>query len=345
MSKGIVTKVTGTLSLILLSLSEGYTQDIVADPVRLMFYNAENLFDTSDDPVTEDDEFLPRGLRRWNSARYRTKINSLYKTIIAAGEWEPPAMIGLCEIENRNILEDLIYSTGLTKFKYGILHKDSPDPRGIDVCLLYRKDIISVLAHRYFRPDLPDGTSFRTRDVLYVKCRLTDDTLHMFLNHWPSRRGGVLAGEELRQAIASMVRQKADSIASADGKDAAVIFAGDFNANPEDKIISSLSKDYKSGLSIVNLMESATQTPGTYRYKGTWEKIDQVLVSRSILEGKRSFAADTESVNIFKAEFLLKEDQNYPGQSPYSTYSGYRYQGGYSDHLPVLLDLRVRRSF
>ena len=345
MSKGIVTKVTGTLSLFLLSLSEGYPQDLIADPVRLMFYNAENLFDTSDDPATEDNEFLPGGLRRWNSIRYRTKINSLYKTIVAAGEWEPPAMIGLCEIENRVVLEDLIYGTGLAKYKYGILHKDSPDPRGIDVCLIYRKDVLKVLAYRYFGPADPDKTISRTRDVLYAKCRLVNDTFHIFVNHWPSRRGGVLAGEELRQKIADMVRQKADSIGYADGQDAPIIFAGDFNANPEDQIINSLSKDYKSGLSMVNLSDSGDQKPGTYRYKGTWEMIDQVLVSQSILDGKVGFTAGRESLKIYNAGFLLRDDPNYPGQSPFSTYSGFRYLGGYSDHLPVLLDLRVKKIF
>ncbi len=345
MSKGIVAKVAGTLSLFLFSFSEACPQDIIIDPVRLMFYNTENFFDTSDDPVTDDDEFLPRGLRRWNSARYRTKINSLYKTIIAAGEWEPPAIIGLCEIENRIVLEDLIYSTGLAKYEYGILHRDSPDPRGIDVCLLYRKNILKVLEYKYFKPDLTEDAAFRTRDVLYVKFRLMDDTLHIFVNHWPSRRGGVLAAEELRQTIAAMVRQKADSIALADGEDAAIIFAGDFNANPEDEIINSLSKDYKSGLSMVNLSESGSGNPGTYRYRGTWEKIDQVLVSRSILEGKKRLAAGRESLKIFNAGFLLKDDPNYPGQSPFSTYNGFRYQGGYSDHLPVLLDLSVRKDF
>ena len=345
MSKGIVTKVTGTLLLLFLSLSEGYPQDLITDPVRLMFYNVENLFDTSDDPATEDEEFLPLGLRRWNMIRYRMKINSLYKTIVAAGEWDPPAIIGFCETENRKVLEDLVYSTSLAKYEYGILHEDSPDPRGIDVSLIYRKDLLTFLESRFFIPHHPKDKAYRTRSVLYAKFMLMNDTLNLFVNHWPSRRGGVLAGEEQREKIAWMLKEKADSIAFSDGADALIIFAGDFNSVPEDEIISSLTKNYKSGLSMINLSEGKKGTYGTYRYQGTWEMIDQVLISDGLLEKKKGIAADTESLKIFNAGFLLREDPNYPGQSPFSTYSGYRYQGGYSDHLPVLLDLNVRKGF
>ena len=130
MSKGIVFKLTGTLSLIIFILCKGYSQDLQVPPVRLMFYNVENLFDIYDDTLTEDNDFLPGGLMRWNFTRYNRKINSIYKTLIAAGEWHPPDIIALCEIENRKVLEDLLYGTNLLKFDYGILHKDSPDSEG-----------------------------------------------------------------------------------------------------------------------------------------------------------------------------------------------------------------------
>jgi hypothetical protein len=328
-----------------LSFSEGYSQDLFNYAFRLMFYNTENLFDTSDDPATEDDEFLPGGLRRWNMVRYRTKINSLYKTIVAAGEWEPPAIIGLCETENRNVIEDLVYSTSLAKYEYGILYEDSPDPRGIDVSLIYRKDWLTVLESKYLIPGDTGDIAFRTRSVLYAKFRLLDDTLHIFVNHWPSRRGGVLAGEELREKIAGMLKEKADSIGSSDGADALIIFAGDFNSVPEDANISSLTKNYISGLSMINLSDGKKGMNGTYRYRGTWEMIDQVLVSEGLVEGDKGIKTDNVSLRIFNAGFLLREDPNYPGQSPFSTYSGFRYQGGYSDHLPVLLDLSVKKLF
>ncbi len=274
-----------------------------------------------------------------------TKINSLYKTIVAAGEWDPPAIVGLYEIENRNVLEDLIYGTNLAKYEYGILHEDSPDPRGIDVCLIYRKDLVAISDSRYFIPRDSGDVPFRTRSVLYAKCSILNDTIHLFLNHWPSRRGGVLAGEEQRQKIAEMLREKTDSIASSEGTDTKIIFAGDFNAVPEDEVISSLTMKYKSGLTMVNLSDALKKGSGTYRYQGTWEMIDQVLVSEGLQKGNRGFVTDSGSLKIFMAGFLLREDPNYPGQSPYSTYHGYKYQGGYSDHLPVLLDLSVRKIF
>ncbi|MCX6332847.1 MAG: endonuclease [Bacteroidia bacterium] len=339
MSRGIVNKITGTVSLLIFLFSEAYPQDTVAGPVRLMFYNVENLFDISNDPVTDDDEFTPVGLRRWNSRRYFTKINSIYKTIAAAGEWEPPAIVGFCEVENRRVIEDIVSGTNLSKNEYDILHEDSPDPRGIDVCLIYRKNLVKVLSHSYFLPADSGRIPFKTRSVLYAKCVIMNDTIHLFVNHWPSRRGGVLAGEPQRLKISEMLMEKADSIAIAEGMDAGIIFAGDFNAAPEDEIISKLTGNYRSGLSMINMSDLLPEGSGTYRYKGTWEMIDQVIISEALL------AHNSASLKIFNSSFLLHDDPIYPGQCPYSTYRGYRYQGGYSDHLPVLLNLNVKRFF
>jgi endonuclease/exonuclease/phosphatase family metal-dependent hydrolase len=204
---------------------------------------------------------------------------------------------------------------------------------------------VTILDNRYFIPKDSGDIPFRTRSVLYAKCRIINDTIHIFVNHWPSRRGGVLAGEEQRQKIAEMIKEKADSIASSEGTDAAIIFTGDFNAVPEDEIICSLVTNYKSGLSMVNLSDSLREGTGTYRYQGTWEMIDQVIVSEGLYKGDKNFITDTGSLKIFNAVFLLRDDPGYPGQSPFSTYRGYLYQGGYSDHLPVLLDLRVKKVF
>jgi hypothetical protein len=336
MSKGIVTKITSTLSLLLLIFYKGYSQDDFAQPVRFMFYNVENLFDTYNDSITDDDEFLPSGLRRWNYSRYTGKINSLCKTILAAGEFSPPAVLGLCEVENRKVLEDLVYGTNLSKFNYGIIHEDSPDPRGIDVCLIYRKELIKILDYKYLIPAWITKKDYKTRSVLYLKCYVSGDTLHLFMNHWPSRRGGVLAGEALRVKIAEMVRNMADSIASHTGSNAYIIIAGDFNANPDDLVIMSLTANYPSGLSIINLSARLPVNSGTYRYMGTWEMIDQVLVSKPVIE--RGICDKTSALKIFKPQFLLQDDPKYPGERPFASYLGYKYQGGYSDHLPVILD-------
>ena len=342
MSKGIVTKITGTLSLLFLSLIEGYPQDDSGHSVKIMFYNVENLFDIYDDSITDDDEFLPDGIRRWNYSRYSRKINSLYKTILAAGEWSPPAIVAFCEIENRKVLEDLVYGTNLSKYNYSIIHQDSPDPRGIDVCLIYRIDKIDIINYRYLLPPGNGENMVATRDVLYSRCLVSGDTIHLFVNHWPSRRGGVLAGESRRIQIAGMIRDMADSIGSSVNSDARIIIMGDFNATPDDQEINLITGEYGSGISLVNLSGGLAEGSGTYRYRGTWEMIDQVIVSDGLLNCSSGVYSKPGMLKIFKPDFLLKKDPVYPGLSPFSTWLGYRYQGGYSDHMPVLLELLVR---
>jgi endonuclease/exonuclease/phosphatase family metal-dependent hydrolase len=187
---------------------------------------------------------------------------------------------------------------------------------------------------------IQDG--FFTRSVLYAKCIVYDDTIHLFINHWPSRRGGVLAGEPYRLKIAEMVRNKADSIISVSNGDARIIIMGDFNSTPDDKAINILTGENIPGLTMINLSENLKPGTGTYRYMGTWEMIDQVIVSDNLINCTEGLYTEPGMLRIFRPDFLLKNDQKYPGLSPYPTYSGFRYQGGYSDHLPVLLDLKIR---
>jgi predicted extracellular nuclease len=261
------------------------------------------------------------------------------------GNPDPPAVAGLYEIENRKVLEDLIYSTGLAKFEYSVIHEDSPDERGIDVCLIYRRDLVEILDYNYISPADSSGKPFRTRSVLYVKFRSGDDTIHLFLNHWPSRRGGVLNGEAQRGKIALLLKSKADSLASADSRAARIIFAGDFNATPDDEIIGSLSAGYGSGIKMLNLSDRLPAGKGTYKYRGTWEMIDQVFVSESLAGRTNELSVFSCTLTIFSPEFLLHDDPVFPGLTPFSTFRGYRYQAGFSDHLPVLLDLKVRKDF
>jgi len=312
--------------------------------VRVMFYNVENLFDTFNDSLTEDDEFLPEGMMRWNRTRYNNKINSVYKVIMAAGEWDPPPIIGLCEIENRKVLEDLVYGTLLSGYGYGILHKDSPDTRGIDVCMIFRKDLVHVIDSRSWIPASVVRADFHSRSILYAKCSLEDDTVHFIFNHWPSRRGGVLAGEPLRKEISAMIRNAVDSIGRSSSGPAKIIILGDFNCNPYDPVIQALvHPDICNGPDLVNLAESLrSYNSGTYRYQGAWEILDQIIVSEELLKSKKGLFSDEKSFRIFAPEFLLKSETKYPGFAPFSTYKGYRYQGGFSDHLPVLLDLGIR---
>jgi hypothetical protein len=348
MSGGAMKRFSGLLVLFVLFVTQVFPQGEDRKIVRFVFYNAENFFDTYDDTLKDDDDFLPQGLMRWNYQRYSEKINSIYKVIAAAGEWDSPAIAGFYEVEKRSVLKDLISKTYLQKYNYGIIHEESSDPRGIDVCLIYRKDIVALLYFRYLKPDMLAGDEFRTRSVLYSKWLISGDTIHLFLNHWPSRRGGVLAGESLRTDISKMVREKIDSISEMVGGEAKIVVAGDFNCTPDGMEISTLTGKVDNPQSVTdiklyNLSElSASKGLGTYRYKGTWEMIDQVIVSDWLLNCKKGFTADDTSFRVFNADFLMKRDPSYPGFTPYSTYSGYRYQGGFSDHLPVILELRRR---
>jgi hypothetical protein len=339
MSEGFVNRFTNTLTLLILITLRVFPQDGAVHPVRIMFYNTENLFDSRADSISDDKEFLPESTRRWNYKRYSSKINALGKTILAAGDFTPPAIIALCEIENRKVLEDLIYSPALAKYDYGIIHEDSPDSRGIDVALIYRKDVIRIINYRYLIPDGMKRAEYKTRSVLCTSVLAFTDTISLILNHWPSRRGGVIAGEALRSRIASMVWSISDSISKqAHGKDFLII-GGDFNSTPEDANSGKLTDSYTSGLKMINLSSSIPIGQGSYKYKGSWEMIDQVFVSESMIQSGLCDLHD--SFRIFNPDFLLQKDPEYPGKRPFSTYLGYRYQGGFSDHLPVILDLRL----
>ena len=340
----VIFKVTITLVLLLLITISGQAQEANKPaPVRIMFYNVENLFDTVNDSASADEEFLPEGTMRWNLSRYHKKISSIYKVITAAGEWTLPAVVGFAEVENRKVLEDLVFGTYLSGFNYGIIHVESPDTRGIDACLIFRKDIVSILKIRSMIPSTVPKSNYHSRSVLYVKCRVSTDTLHLFVNHWPSRRGGVLAGEDLREKIAEMVWSAADSIDRRSNRKSKIIIMGDFNCGPDNMVMQRLVNhplnSGDSGVRLVNLADNDKNGPGTYRFQGTWETLDQIVISDWLLSCKSGIYTTRSNFKIFKPDFLLVNDPKYPGQSPYSTYRGYRYLGGFSDHLPVILDL------
>jgi len=308
-----------------------------------MFYNVENLFDIYDDTLKEDNDFLPDGVMRWTHTRYNKKINSVYKTITAAGEWSMPVIIALCEVENRKVLGDLLFNSYLSKYNFGIVHEDSPDLRGIDVCMIYRKDCAQLLNYRYLIPSNVKPAEFHTRSVLYSKFLIQKDTLNIIVNHWPSRRGGALAGEDLRLTVAEMVKSICDSILRVSSARAKIIICGDFNCTPDDIEIKELMNREKSFKYFYNLSERYAQKgEGSYRYRGIWEMIDQVIVSESLLKSDYGLYTAQDNFKIFNPGFLLEKDPVYPGLSPFATYRGYRYHGGFSDHLPVLLDLNIK---
>lgn len=305
----------------------------------VMFYNVENLFDTVDDTLKNDDEFLPAGERRWTAARYHKKLNAIARAIAAAGEYDLPAFIGLCEVENEEVLKDLVYGTILSAGNYGIVHRDSPDPRGIDLALLYRRDRFRVADARAWLPESLDSMPVTTRNLLYIKVTEAEDTLHLVLCHLPSRRGGVLAAEGLRERVIGLAADRVDSIVRASGGRAAVIVMGDFNATPEDELISAVT----GAGNLVNLSALLSgHGIGSYKYQGKWEMIDQILVSSSMLDSTAAFHTQPAFFKVVAAPLLLIEDETYPGLKPFPTYGGYRWSGGYSDHLPVTVSL-IRR--
>ncbi|HSO77181.1 MAG TPA: endonuclease/exonuclease/phosphatase family protein [Bacteroidales bacterium] len=313
--------------------------EVGAQEFTVMFYNTENLFDTVDDSLTDDSEFLPGGERRWTYDRYWKKIDALSRVIASAGGWETPFLVGLCEVENRNVVGDLSNRSLLANAGYGVIHHDSPDSRGIDPALMYRSQHVRVIESRGWIPPMAPGEVFNSRNLLYIKTLIYGDTLHLILCHWPSRRGGVLAAERLREAVASLVISKVDSIQAAAGGMASVIVTGDFNSTPSEPVMVRLADE--SGMA--NLSAAmAKNEKGSYRYRGLWEMIDQVLVSDIMTTGEAEFNALSQDFSVFDAPFLLEDDPDYPGKRPLATYRAYKWEGGYSDHLPVLVRIRHR---
>lgn len=315
---------------------------------RVMFYNVENLFDVEDDPLTADEEFTPEGERYWNNRKFYQKINNTYKVVMAVGQWNPPAIIGLCEIENRFVLNKLVYETPLKKFDYHIVHEESPDRRGIDVALIYRPEFFNPIHHEAIPIAFPFDSTYPTRDVLYIKGLVSNnDTLHLFVNHWPSRYGGYMATQSKREFVAALVRQKVDSLFQFQ-PGAAILIMGDFNDDPQDASLSEdlLAKnpvDNPQQSELYNLMlaKDPDWPNGSLKYQGNWNRFDQIIVSGGMLSDTSRLFVNKDGGKIFHDDFLLEQDETHLGDKPNRTYVGFKYNGGFSDHLPVFVDVFV----
>lgn len=325
---------------------------------RLVFYNLENAFDTIDDPYPGDDTFLPDGARGWTPYRYWTKIRGLYKVIVATGGWELPDLIGVCEVEHHRVLKDLIHHTPLSKHPYRTLHKNSPDPRGMDVAAIYHPGRLEVISHRYI-PVRMEGGSLSTRDILYIKGLIKRrDTLHVFFNHWPSKWQGALKTQAKRNRAAVILKKHIDSIYCTE-PDARIVAAGDFNDPPGAECLTKHLNALKlegtpDKERLYNLSFSWRSLPiGTQKYRAHWQLLDQIIVSGNLLlpgtkcnesygKTQQGLYTSTSMARIFAPGFLLIEDDHYPGIKPFRTYTGYKYSGGFSDHLPVILDLEMK---
>ncbi len=312
---------------------------------RIMFYNAENLFDTYNDSLKRDDEFLPDGAKYWSFRKYRKKLSNIAKVITAIGGWEPPEIVGLCEIENRYVLDGLVRFSPLAKLKYKIIHKESPDKRGIDVALLYLKDKFKPIKYVAIPIVFPDPSK-KTRDILYVKGKtIYNDTLHIFVNHWPSRWGGQLESEDRRILVASVLRKNIDSLLKSD-INPKIIIMGDLNDYPTNKsLIETLNAKIKydkiKNEELYNLAYYMQENKGlgTHKHAGEWGVLDQIIISGSLLNKNMKIHTTIDDAHVFEAKFLLEVDENNVGFRPFRTYIGFRFHDGYSDHLPVYIDL------
>ncbi|MDR0894425.1 MAG: endonuclease/exonuclease/phosphatase family protein [Prevotellaceae bacterium] len=304
---------------------------------RVVSYNVENLFDCRHDTLKEDTDFLPGAVRHWNESKYRKKLDRIARVITAAGGWTPPALVALEEVENDSVLRDLTRRSALREAGYRYVMTQSSDHRGIDVALLYQRGMFKLLATQHIPIPPTDGTHhFRpTRDILHVSGLLpTLDTLDVFVCHFPSRAGGAAQTEPYRQLAARQLSAAIDSLFGC-RRHPQFLIMGDLNADCR------LLSHPRLHHLLDNRAEFRQHRFGSYRYRGEWELIDHIIVSDALLQPDAPLHADRRHADVFRAPFLLRPDKQYGGKQPFRTYNGMRYQGGYSDHLPVWAELRL----
>ena len=312
--------------------------------IRIVFWNVENLFDIWDDSTRLDDDFTPQGLNHWTAERYDHKLKQLCRTLVAMGTddslgWRPPLLVGMAEVENDKVLRDLCLGTPLRRYGYKFIHFDSPDRRGIDNALLYRSDGFKPFLSKAIGVS-DSAADFLTRDILLVGGTTSEgDTILLLVNHFPSKRGGATA-ERRRMATAQRLRSLMDSLAAAYPA-AAVVTLGDFNASPSEPVIrKGLMQRHRHGADgFVNLMEQLPAGSGSYKSQDHWSCLDQIILSRNLTNGHCRLQVCTGEGPVFDAGFLLTDDEKYLGKKLLRTYLGPRYLGGFSDHLPVFVDL------
>ena len=313
-------------------------------PMQVMFYNVENLFDTKDDPKTDDKEFLPSGDYKWDDAKLNEKLSNIQKVISTL---KFPEIIGFCEVENRDVLDMLVNQSELKTKNYTVVHFDSPDNRGIDVGLVFNPKRIKLLSSRKVAVVLDGKDDRPTRDILYAKLQLiTRDTLHVFVNHWPSRSGGEKETEPKRLAAAQALKAITDSILKV-SPNSKIISMGDYNDYPSDKSIKEVLKaeiDTTLGdKAFYNLMGwQMGPGKGTQKHRENWGFLDQFIVSNALLFNPNGTRTFFKAAQVGRLDFLITKDERNGGEMPFRTYGDKRkYIGGYSDHLPIVLTLQM----
>ncbi|MBI9065401.1 MAG: endonuclease/exonuclease/phosphatase family protein [Marinilabiliaceae bacterium] len=319
-----------------------------ADGGMIAFYNLENLFDTIDTPNVRDTEFTPAGKKAWNSERYWKKVSSVAAVIKRMATREGvkgPAVLGLCEVENKQVVVDLVNDPQLKALNYQIVHYDSPDKRGIDVCLVYQPDCFEVSNSRavpLMIYDAQDGDRIHTRDQLVVSGLFAGEPMHFIVNHWPSRWGGEERSRPLRIEAAKVSRSIIDSILVTDAK-AKVMLMGDLNDDPINESVTEHlhakenKRQVKKGDLFNPLQEYFSKGEGSLAYKGKWNLFDQIIFTKSVLKkGKGNYKY--KHSGIYDEQDIRVAEGPYKGY-PFRTYVGSNYHGGYSDHFPVYIML------
>ena len=320
-------------------------------PYKVMFYNLENFFDTINDPEVLDDEFTPEGPKRWNSAKYYKKLGNIERVFfdIAAIDKSYPVVIGVSEVENRSVLEDIVATPKLAPANYRISHYDSPEARGVDVAFLYRPDVFKMEGSAPIRTVVPQLPNFKTRDISTMWGTIEGEPFFFMVAHWPSRLGGQAASAFKRNAAAEQMRAIADSVLKVNPA-TKIVAMGDFNDDPTDE---SVEVHLGAKAKIKELQPGDFYTPfadmlkaglGTLAYRDAWNLFDNIVVSENLATGsagklkliKDPYKKTKFYGNIFKPSYLIQQEGQYKGY-PLRTFVGNNFQGGFSDHLPVFI--------
>jgi predicted extracellular nuclease len=312
------------------------------DPKRnitVAFYNVENLFDTVNQQGERDGEFTPSGKNKWTQERYTKKLTDISKVLSSVNKNELPEIIGLCEIENRKVLDDLVKTYLLKKGNYAIAHFESPDYRGIDCALLYRPDEFKVKSASPVHISFPDDAEYTTRDILLVKGETRNrEEFCIFVNHWPSRTSGLEQSEPKRLAAARILKSKIDSVLRVTPA-MNIIVMGDMNDEPSNQSLNMVlgaKNPGVAGTGLLNLMYPLhLEKKGTYNYRGSWNMLDNIIVSAGLLDN-RGLKCNQRKGFVFNEKWMENFDEKgvmYPNR----TYGGPNYYGGVSDHFPVYI--------
>lgn len=307
-----------------------------------MFYNVENLFDIVDDPETEDEEFTPDSPKKWDAEKYEKKLEDISRVILSIPEKELPAIIGFAEVENESVLNDLISQRGLKRGEYKAILVDGNDPRGIDCGLIYRPELFKYKSHELIPVEDLSGKEYPLRGILHVLGDGPDGKpIHIYINHWKSRYGGVKETEHLRIYQAIALRRQLDQLLSSESEPR-VIIMGDFNDEPTNRSVSEilhsgnkrknpwLNDAYNLFYDLHNL-----DIDGSYNYQGIWQMYDQIIISYSLINQNKGLTTNFEGGKVLKEEWMLFHDEKKDIKVPNRTYGGNNYYGGISDHFPV----------